>query len=858
MFRRRKRPSADFNEEIASHLAHATDELQANGMSREEAEAAAHRQFGNVLQTQERFYEQSRWMVWDEFKRDFGFALRLLKRSPAFSVVVVMTLALGIGANTAIFSVIDAVLLRPLPYKDPGHLAMLWSEDSRRGLVEGRVSLQNGADWKTRNHSFEDMTLFVSQTFLLGRADGPPERMRSARVSRNFFSILGVEPLLGRVFTDDEEKHRESVVILSYSLWKDNFGGSTEVLGTDLRMDGRKSRIIGVMPASFSYPFKDTAVWEPMTAHPYWLARDQNSPRSGGVWYALGRLGAGVTWGRAQGDMSSIGRQLQKEYPESQNLPEIHVVPLDLQTKGQVQLPLLALMGSVFLLLLIACSNVANLLLARGSARESEFALRGALGASRKRLIAQLLTETLVLAAAGALPGLALAAAGVKAIIAFGPQEIPRLNEAGINPRVLLFTILLSVLAAVVSGLWPALKIGRVASRGREWNTTAKRNVRQILVIAELAIALVLLAGAGLMLRSFFLLETVDPGFRPDKLLVMRIDLHVGKSLEQQVAYFRNAIQQAEGFPGVRSAAAVSGFLHSDPEDSVIIEGHEPQKPGPSYDYIAGSFFETAGIALKRGRLFSDDDRRETVPVAIVNETMARTYWPTVDALGKRFRFPGDAAGKWWTVVGVVGDMHRQGLERRVTPQVFLPHAQGSEDMMDLIVRTASDPQMVAAALRTNIQSMDNSVAKFGVTTVEQQMNQDTADRRFQTSLIGLFSMAALLLSAIGIYGLMHYLVMQRRNEIGVRMALGAQYADVVSLVLKQGLITAGLGVIFGSVAALSITQFLARLLYGIEAHDLLTFVIAPLLLLSVAALACWIPARRAARMDPLVALRHE
>jgi predicted permease len=857
MLWRTKRPSGDLSEEIRSHLAHAADEFQESGMTRADAEVAARRIFGNVTHVQEDSYEQGRWMFWDRFLRDLGFALRLFWRRPGFSIVVVLTLALGIGANTAIFSVINAVLLRPLPYKEPSRLAMLWSEDSAHGLAEGRVSLANAADWKSRSRTFEDMTFFAAQTFLLGSNNGPPDRMRSARVSANFFTILGVEPILGRVFSAEEEKRGESVVVLSYGLWRRRFGASPQVLGADVILDARKARVIGVMPESFHFPFADTQLWEPRTAHPYW-ARNRDSPRSDSMWYALGRLRDGFSWRQAQSEMSVIGRQLQSEYPESRSLPEIRVVSLGTQTTGRVQLPLIVLLGSVFLLLLIACSNVANLLLARGSARHAEFAVRRALGASRGRLAAQLLTESLVLAIAGAIPGLALAAAGVKALIAYGPREIPRLEEARIDIHVLFFTIFLCLFAAIVSGLWPAVRTGTTPGRSRQWNTVGNRSVRNVLVVAELSVALILLAGAGLMLRSFLRLQSVDPGFRPEKLLVMRIDLHIGKTQEQQVAYFREAIARATALPGVRSAAAISGFLRSDPEDSVIIEGRLPQRPGPSYDYIAGPYFETAGIPLKEGRVFSDDDRPNTQLVAIVNETMAGTYWPTENPIGKRFRFPGGDPTKWVTVVGVVGDMHRQGLERRVVPQVFLPHSQGAEDMMDVIVRTASDPLAVATGVQSELQSLDHSVAKFGVTTVEEQRSEETAERRFQTSLIALFSLVALLLSAVGIYGLMHYFVEQRTNEIGVRMALGARYRDVVALVLRQGLTLVGFGIAVGSVAAAGFTHFLASLLFGVTSTDPLTFLTAPAILLGTAALACWIPARRAARIDPMLALRQE
>ncbi|HUE20415.1 MAG TPA: ABC transporter permease [Bryobacteraceae bacterium] len=758
MFLRRNRPLSDLAEEIQSHVALEAEQLRETGEARADAETMARRAFGNVTALEEAFHEHGRWLLWDRFTRDLRHALRLFRRRPGFSAVVVLTLALGIGANTAIFSVIHAVLLRPLPYREPDRLAMLWSEDAAHGLQEGRVSLLNFADWKSRNHTFEDMTLFIGQTFLLGSKDGPPERMRSARVPANFFPMLGVAPMLGRVFSAEEEKRGDRVVVLSYGLWQCRYGRSPQALGTDLIMDGRKLRIVGIMPPSFQYPFADTQVWEPVTAHPYW-ARNRTSPRSDSIWYALGRLRSGVAWREAQSDMRGIARQLAAQYPDSRNLPDIRVVPLHAQTTGRVERPLAVLFGSVFLMLLIACINVANLLLARGSTREREFTVRRALGAGRGTLAAQLLTESLVLSTAGAGLGLALAAAALKALIAFGPREIPRLDEARIDPLVLLFTLSLSVFVAAVSGLWPAMRNGPMLARSRQWSTVADRSIRNMLVAGEFSIALVLLVGAGLMVRSFVRLQGVEPGFRPEKLLVMRIDLHVGRTEQHEVAYFREAIARVEGLPGVRSAAAISGFLTSYPEDSVVIEGRQPQQPGPSDDAIAGPYFETTGIPLTKGRFFSDEDRRDSPPVAIVNETAARTYWgPGEDPLGKRFRFPGNGPA-WITVVGVTGDMHRQGLEKQVAPQVFRPHAQEPDNMLDVIVRTSADPQTIAAAVRREIQSMDKSVAKFEVTTVERQLGEQTAARRFQTSLIGLFSLAALLLSAIGIYGLMHYFV---------------------------------------------------------------------------------------------------
>lgn len=856
---RRKRTDGDFRAEIEAHIENETSRLREQGLTEDDARAAARRRFGNMMQAQEKFYESRRWLLWDTFKRDLRHALRLLWRRPSFSAVVVITLAIGLGANSAIFSVINAVLLRPLPYKEPRRLAMLWSEDPAHGLHESRVSLSNFIDWKNRNHSFDDMTLFIGQTFLLGANDGPPERLRSARVFANFFPLLGVEPLLGRVFTADEEKRAEPVVVLSYGFWQSHFAGSAQALGSDLLMDGRKLRIIGVMPASFQYPFADTQVWEPVTAHPYWAARDRASPRSSAIWYVLGRVRSGVAWPQVQAEMTGIAQRLAAEYPDSKNLPDVRVVPLFTQMTGSLELSLSVLFGSVFLMLLIACTNVANLVLARGSSREREFSIRRALGAGRLRLAAQLLTESFVLSLAGSLLGLALAAGAVKALIAFGPRGIPRLDEAHIDLHVLLFTLFLCLFSAAASALWPALRCGASPVRGRHWNTVANRAIQNLLMVGEFTVALVLLAGAGLLVRSFVRLQSVNPGFRPENLLVMRIDLHVGKTDAQQVAYFREAIDRAQSFPGVRSAGAVSDFLRSDPEDSVVIEGRPPQQPGPCDDSIAGAFFQAAGIPLQKGRFFSDDlDRRDSPPVAIINETMVRTYWPNEDPIGKRFRDPSQQANPWITVVGVVGDMHRQGLEKTVVPQVFRPHAQEVDDMMDVIVRTSSDPLAIASALRGEIQSMDKTVAKFQILPVEQQLGEQTAQRRFQTSLIALFSLIALALSAIGIYGLMHHLVAERTHEIGIRMALGAGYRSVLSLIFRHGLLLAGVGIAIGILGALGLTRLLSALLYGVTPTDALTFAVAPLILLVTAALACWIPGRRAARIDPVLALRHD
>jgi putative ABC transport system permease protein len=858
MFWRKKRSLDDFDAEIRAHLAMEADELRECAGHSIDSEGEARKQFGNRTAIKEAFYEYGRLRLWDQLSRDTRHALHLFWRRPAFSAVVTLTLAVGIGATVAIFSIINAVLLRPLPYTDPDRLAVLWSEDSAHGLLEGRVSLLNFADWKRRSHSFQNMIVFIGQTFLLSNNDGTRERMRSARVDENFFPLLGVQPVLGRVFSENEEKHGEAVVVLSHSLWLNRFGGSAAAIGSDLIMDGRASRIVGVMPASFRYPFPDTEVWQPITAHPYWAARDRSAPRSAANWYSLARLRPGVSWTQAQSEMSVIARQLKAEYPDSRNAPEIRVVPLDEQTAGKLKLPLAVLFSSVVLVLLIACLNIANLLLARGSAREREFSMRRALGASRATLAQQLFTESIVLSLVGALLGLTLAAAAVKALIAFGPPEIPRLREARIDGMAILFTLALALLSAIVSGLWPAFRHAVAPARSREWTTIANRGVRNALVIGEFAIALILLAGAGLLVRSFSRLLGVDPGFRPEHLLMMRIDLHVGRTGAQQIEYFRQAIERVSRLPGVQSAAAVEGFLQSDPEDAVEVKGRLPQQPGPSDDVIAGPFFETVGIPLKRGRYFSEGDRAGSLPVAIINEKMAKLYWPDEDPIGKQFRFSGRPSSPWLTVIGVTADMRRQGLEREPIPQVFRPDAQDPQDMLEVIVRTAARAAAMAEIVRRQIQSLDPSVAKFEITTVEQRLSEQTQQRRFQTSLVSLFSVISLLLSAVGIYGLMQYMVTQRRHEMGVRMALGADRGSVLALVVRQGLILAGAGIAIGVCCALGLTHMLSSLLYGVTPTDAFTFGASTLILFCVAALACWLPARHATRIDPMLALRQD
>jgi putative ABC transport system permease protein len=621
-------------------------------------------------------------------------------------------------------------------------------------------------------------------------------------------------------------------------------------------MDGRNYRVIGVMPPEFRFPFADTKVWEPITAHPYWATRDLKAPRSNAGWLVLGRLKRGVSWTQARQDLNAIASRLKAEYPASELPEHAFVVPLKLVSTGQYQLSLWLLFGSVLVMLLIGCVNVAGLLLARGTAREREFALRRALGAKGMRIAAQLVTETFVLASFGGLAGLLVAAGITRAIKAYGPVGIPRLSETQIDWQVVLFTAGVTIGTAIFASLWPVLHSTKGQLSSRHFTSGSTHRTRNFLVTGQFALALLLMSAAGLLIHSFLRVRATELGFRSDHLLVMRTDLHVGKTTEQQVSYFEQAIERAESLPGVRSAAAISGFLRTDPEDSVEIEGHPLQHPGPGEDLITGHYFQTAGVPLLRGRTFSSQDRRGSLPVAIINEAMVRTYWPNEDPIGKRFRFK--TSDSWLTVVGIAGNMRRQGIERPIAPQVFLPHRQGEDNMMDVIVRTTGDPVKVAALVRGAIQALDKSVAKFKVSTVDEELAEQTSERRFDTFLIGSFAFAALFLSAIGIYGLLHQLIAQRTNEIAIRMALGARPNAVQALVLREGLALALAGALMGLTGALFMARFVSKLLYEVAPDDPITLVGSVLLLVAVAGIACWIPSIRAARIDPMRVLRQE
>jgi putative ABC transport system permease protein len=812
--------------------------------------------------------------------QDLRYAARTLRKDRGFTITAVLTLALGIGATTGIFSVINGVLLRSLPYKDPHQLVMLWTDDRRHEIHEALTSYPNFEDRKKQSRLFEDMAIFSKPTAMNLTSADETERIVGERVSPNLFSLLGVPPLLGQYFSSEQADNRERVVMLSYGLWLRRFGGATDVVGKSLEIDGKSSRIVGVMPAAFEFPSSETQLWEPHSLEPRW--NTLKSDRYFDWWRVVGRLKQTATAQQAQVEMNAISDGLAKTYAATEgHTPEegdfagfgINVVPLITQVTGkETPFALSILLAAVLLVLLIACANVASLQLARGAARARELAIRTALGASSYRLIRQLLTEgVLVVLVAGVL-GLLLTAAGIRTLVALGPASIPRLSEINISGAVLVFAGGVSVLATVLCTLAPAWMISRcdpndvLKEGGRSLTSgSGAGRTRNFLVIAEFALAVVLVSGAGLLIRSFLRVISVDLGFRPERVLVVQIDFPQSKTDAQVTALYQQVIDRVAALPGVLSVGAISEFfIQNQPNNTITAEGERAPSVGQLVKHAVNQdFFRAIGAELLRGRYFTSEDFRETgrdgYRVAIVNESMAHRIWPDVDPIGKRFKDGGPAStDPWLTVVGVVRDMRRQGLEREPILQAFVPHMSWSSRNQHLLVLASSDSQTLAASIREVVKSVDKTMPLYGVTTAERSLSESVSQRQFQTLLLALFSLVALVLALVGIYGLVNYSITQRTHEIGVRIALGAQSGDVVGMVLRQGMRLAGTGIALGLGGGLVFSRLLHSLLFGIGSTDPVTFLLTPVLLTAVAVLACYLPARRAMHINPIMALRSE
>jgi predicted permease len=802
----------------------------------------------------------------DEMFQDLQVGLRMLIKNPGFTAIAVLTLALGIGANITIFSVINSVLLRPLPYPASERLVFLWSEAPGQNIKETTSAYANISDWRDQSRSFEYLAVLdPTQVTLTGAVE--PERVQSLRASADLFPLLGVAPLLGRTFTAGEVQQKARVVVISHGLWQRRFGASLGVLGQTLEIDGASSQVIGVMPEHFQFPERNTQLWEPNTLFSNWEI--QRAQRGAGSWRVIGRLKSQVSLPQAQLEMDAIAQRLEQAYPNSNKGLGVNIVPFNIQLIGRnVRLALWILLGAVVCVLLIACTNVANLMLARGIAREREIAIRMALGAGRMRLIRQLLTESSLLALLAGAAGLLIATAGIKALISFSPPNIPNLESVGIDARVLAFTTGVSLLTGLLFGLAPALKIsqshpGEALKEGR--SASGGGRLRGLLVVTEFGLAVLLLSGAGLLVRSFLHIQAVDLGFNPERVLLLNIAPALNSTSDQWRVFYRHVSERVAALPGVEAAGLGEEiFISANPGGLLTIErssadGSERARIPFRSDAIGEGFFQTLRVPLRTGRFFNAQDNQGAVPVTIINEAMARRFWPGEEALGKRFKLgPQQSTNPWLTVVGVVGDMRRQSLERQPIAQIFLPHLQSPERTMNLLIRTTAEPTRLAAAVRNEIRSIDKTVTVYGISTLESLLARAVANRSFQTWLLTLFSAVALLLAAVGIYGLIHQSVALRTREIGTRIALGAQPRDILRLVVGQGMRLALFGIGAGWLAAFGLTRVLTGLLYGVTPTDPMTFIAAPSLLLLVALLACYMPARRATRVDPMLALWHE
>jgi len=805
--------------------------------------------------------------------QDIRYAVRQLRNRPGFTAITLITLGLGIGANTAIFSVVNAVLIRALPYKNPDSIVLIWSDERDSGNHRAQVSFTDGDDYRTRSHVFENVVTFGDWSAVFSDS-GTPERIPGMQVSDGYFALMGARPLLGRAFSPEEQiEGKDQVIILGYGLWQRRFGGDPAVVGKQITLSARPYSVVGVMPKDFLALPSSLVTGGAQFYRPEADKRDDKE-RSSRHLRALARLKPGVSLQQAQAELDVINRSLAKQFPEDYATMGVRAVKLQDDIAGKLRPALLVMLGAVGFLLLIACANVANLLLARSAGRQREVAVRSALGASRLRLVRQALSESVLLALAGGVLALLVAKWGTSIISTAGTRIIPQLVEAEIDFRVLAFTGVISLLTGILFGLVPALRPAvdlndALKQGGRSSRGSAHGTFRGILAISEIALALMLLAGAGLMLRTFGRLNAVDPGFNPKNVLTMGIGLPSSKypfASSKPVVFYRELLGRIDSMPGVQSAAAVSVLPLGGDFDTATagVEGQvygPGEKPSPERYIVTPDYFKTMQVRLVRGRVFSDADNEPSPLVVLISETAAQRWWPNQDPIGMRMRIAGTSIEQselWRTVVGVVNDVKQAGLDAPHTIQVYIPHAQYGNDSMMLVVRTASDPVNYTSAVRQQISVMDKDLAVSDIASLEQVLSVSVGERRFSTVLLGVFAGLGLLLASVGVYGILSYSVAQRMPEFGIRLALGATRKDVLALVLRQGCRLALLGVAVGGLAALALTRLMSSLLFEISPSDPSTFVGVALVLGAVALVATYVPARRATKVDPMVALRYE
>jgi putative ABC transport system permease protein len=806
----------------------------------------------------------------EDLWRDVTYGARMLARSPGVTALAILTLALGIGANTAIFSVIQAILLRPLPYPQAERLVILteWAEQ----VPEMSFSVANLKDLRDRNTTLSSLVGYHGAEFVFTEGTGEPERLRGRRVSSGFEATLGKAPLLGRSFKPEEDQPGgERVAMLGEGFWERRFGRDPHVIGRSLELSGESFTVIGVMPRTLHGSWKPVDVFTSLLRLEDTIGGEKNRGNHPGI-YVVGRLKDGVPVERARAEAKQLAVQLAAEHPETNARQSMTLEPLQESFVGDLRPALLILLGAVVCVLLIACANVANLLLAKAAGRVREVAVRQALGANRGRLIRQLLTESVLLSLAGGLLGVLFAFWGLRLLIASLPEGIPRADEIGLDGAVLGATFAIAVLTGLAFGLAPAFSLaGRKLSEpmregGRGLVGAGHRRLRDGLVMAEVALALVLLVGAGLLLRSFFRVLQADAGYRAEGVLTARTPLANARydTPEKKVQFATRLVEMLSALPGVQSAALCQPLLGGW-QSGFSVEGRPEAAPGegPSADItrVTGAYFETMGVRLLAGRVFTPGDTKDAPPVAMIDETLAKAHFPKGDAIGSRVKFGGhaDTDEPWMEIVGIVGHVKNYGVDTDSRVEMYLPFAQSPAGAVpSILLRTTGNPATLSAGLRQAVKAVDPLVPTYEVRTLADIVAEGSAERRLAVTLISVFASLALLLAAIGIYGVMSYAVAQRTSEIGIRMALGAEREHILGMVLRHGALMASIGVGVGLVTALGLAQLLTSLLFQVSATDPPTFSVVPILLLAVAALACYVPARRATRVDPLVALRYE
>ena len=875
-FTRRRQSDAEQAEELDAYLEMATEEYMARGMTAEAARAAARSKLGNTTLIREEVYRMNTIGFLDTLVRDIGYALRAMRHHPGFAAVAVLTLALGAGANSALFSLVNIVLIQPLPYPDSASLVRIWS--STVNAPRAATATPDYREWRARSRSFEELGLFAFQTYNF-TGDERPERLQAARTTASLWTVLRIQPVIGRLFdAADERWGNHRVVLLSEGLWRRHFGADAGVLGKRIQLNSEPYVVIGVLPAKSQFPDTRTEIWTPLSFAP----GDPNDSRNNYYSDAIARLKPHTSLADAQKDLSRVALDIAAEVPQNKGRGVTLLGLQDTYTDA-IRPTLLFLSGAAGVVLLIACCNVASLLLARASIRRRELTVRVAIGAGRMRLLRQLLTESLVLAAAGSVLGLLIAYALLRTLIYLAPPGIPRLAEASLNGTVLAFTAAMALATGLGFGLWPAWQAGRIdlaesLKEGARGATSSGGRVRRLLVVVQVALSLVLLIGANLLIVSLVKVQRVDPGFSADHLLTLRVTMPARYGPDRYRALMQDAPKAVAAIPGMSIAAAATALPLAGTGwgKYFSVEGRPAPAslsdvPNVQYRQITPGYFRAMKATLRQGRFFTDQDHPNDLLVAIVNETLARRFFPQGDALGKRVAlFPPEPlmppewrpryAPSLMTIVGIVADLRTRGLETDPDPELYAPVAQAgmqTQYSFYVVARTGGEPLSQTHAVETAIHGLDKNLPVASVMTMDARLGNSLAQRRFSLFLLGLFAGLALFLAVVGLYGVISHIVSQRAQEMGIRAALGAGAADLLRLVVGQGLLLAGAGVALGLGSAAAMSQLITRQLFQVKPVDPLLYATTGAVLLLVAALACWMPGRRAARTDPAATLRH-